>query len=325
MVIRGGGLAGTAAAIAARRAGAPVTVIEKSSFPRHKVCGEFLSPEVLPILGELGLRQAFLALQPALMRRAVLNFGGREKRFSLPEPAYGLSRFALDALLADHARALGAEFVRECETKPDIIATGRAALPSGGGPKGRRLFGFKAHFAGEPNDAVELYFFPGGYVGVNPAENGITNVCGLCSEATLRQLDFSVDALIARVPALASRVAALKRQWDWLFVGPLVFENRLNSSVDAFYAGDAVSFVDPFTGSGMLAALYSGLLAGRHCAAGRTPQEYHLAVRGALKRPFAVASFLRKAIWSGWGVKLAPLAPGRVLFWATRPRKYVQK
>ena len=93
MVIRGGGLAGTAAAIAARRAGAPVTVIEKSSFPRHKVCGEFLSPEVLPILGELGLRQAFLALQPALMRRAVLNFGGREKRFSLPEPAYGLSRF----------------------------------------------------------------------------------------------------------------------------------------------------------------------------------------------------------------------------------------
>jgi menaquinone-9 beta-reductase len=327
MVVLGGGLAGTAAAIAARLAGAPVTLVEKSAFPRHKVCGEFLSPEILPILAELQLDQAFLALQPALMRRAVLNFGAKgEKRFALPEPAYGLSRYALDAFLIQHAQQLGVDLTKETTAKPDVIATGRGALPSvGATPKGNRLFGFKAHFAGQANDAVELYFFPGGYVGVNPVENGITNVCGLCSEALLKNHDFSVDALIAQLPALRNRLAPLKRQWDWLFVGPLIFENRLNARVDAFYAGDAVSFVDPFTGSGMLSALYSGLLAGRYCAQGKTPQQYHQAVKTVLERPFAISSFLRRAVWTGWAVRLAPLAPGRVLFWATRPRKFVQK
>lgn len=332
MIILGGGLAGSAAAISARRYGAPVTIVEKSNFPRHKVCGEFLSPEVLPILEELGLAQPFLDLQPALMRRAVLNFGPRrEKRFALPEPAYGLSRYALDQFLIEHARQQGAVVTKDPPAAPpDIIAKGRAGLPSsahtaGRGAKGQRLFGFKAHFAGPANDAVELYFFPGGYTGVNPAENGITNVCGLCTEAVLRQHDFQIESLISQMPALAERISPLKRQWDWLFVGPLVFENRLHSGVDAFYAGDALSFVDPFTGSGMLAALHTGSLAGRYAALGRTPREYHRAVSQSLARPFAVSSLLRQAVWTGWAVRLAPVAPGRVLFSLTRPRRFRQK
>jgi menaquinone-9 beta-reductase len=325
VIIKGGGLAGCAAAMAARRLGAPVTLVEKSVFPRHKVCGEFLSPEVLPILAGLGLERAFLDLAPAPMRRVVLNFGRSEKRFALPEAAYGLSRFALDHFLLESSKSLGAEVVRESAGRPDIVAVGRGALPSANGAKGKRLFGFKAHFAGPVNDAVELYFFPGGYVGVNPVEGGLTNVCGLGPEDLLRKLDFSVDALISRVPALQTRVSPLKRAWDWLFVGPLVFENRLNTSLDAYYAGDALSFVDPFTGSGMLSALHSGALAGGLLAQGASAEEYQRQAAQALSRPFAVSSFLRKAVWNGWATRLAPLAPGKVMFWMTRPKKFAQK
>ena len=46
----GGGPAGAMAAFAAMREGAGVRIFEKSAFPRHKVCGEFLSPPILPLL-----------------------------------------------------------------------------------------------------------------------------------------------------------------------------------------------------------------------------------------------------------------------------------
>lgn len=325
MVILGGGLSGATAAIAARLQGSPVTLVEKSVFPRHKVCGEFLSPEVLPLLAQMGLEAKFAAENPAPMRRVVLNFGGREKRFPLPETAYGLSRYKLDAMLFQRAQELGVVTTRETEASPTIVATGRGALPGGSGEKGQRLFGFKAHFRGTVNDAVELYFIPGGYVGVNPVEGGITNVCGLCSESALRKLDFNVDNLISENPALRNRLQPMERLWDWLFVGPLVFTNRFKTKPNAFYTGDAVSFVDPFTGSGMLAALHSGWLAGSMAAQGASPEAYHLAVREALGRPFAVSSLLRSIIWTPWAVKLAPLAPGRVLFWLTRPRKVARK
>src|SRR5438034_8852277 len=45
-------------ALSARHQGAPVRLYETSAFPRHKVCGEFLSPEVPEILGELGDRKS---------------------------------------------------------------------------------------------------------------------------------------------------------------------------------------------------------------------------------------------------------------------------
>ena len=269
MVILGGGLSGSTAAIAARLLDAPVMLVEKSTFPRHKVCGEFLSPEVLPLLERMGLEQTFFAANPAPMRRVALDFGGRQKRFALPEMAYGLSRYRLDAMLFDRAGELGAHTAKHASSEPPtIIATGRAALPHDGAQKGRRLFGFKAHFRGPVNDAVELYFMPGGYVGVNPVEDGITNVCGICSEDTLRKLDFHVDELVYHNVPLRNRLVGMERQWDWLFVGPLVFTNRFKTDPVAYYTGDALSFVDPFTGSGMLAAMYSGWMAGEMAAKG---------------------------------------------------------
>lgn len=55
VLIIGGGLAGLAAAIHLSKKKLQVTLIEKSSYPRHKVCGEYISNEILPYLKWLGI------------------------------------------------------------------------------------------------------------------------------------------------------------------------------------------------------------------------------------------------------------------------------
>src|SRR5512141_1736597 len=94
--ILGGGPAGSSAALAALRQGAPARIIERSRLPRHKVCGEFLSPEIGPELERLGIWDVFLAAGPARVRRTALHLGKHVKSSRLPEPAFGLSRYVFD-------------------------------------------------------------------------------------------------------------------------------------------------------------------------------------------------------------------------------------
>ena len=164
IAIIGAGPAGCAAALAALSEGSAVTLYEKSRFPRHKVCGEFLSPEVVSALQSLGLWSRFLAAGPPRITRAVLHFGTRgPTSFAFREPAYSLSRYALDDLLLGEVALRGAELrlerARPGET-PTVLAHGRWAPAR----TGERLFGFKAHFQGPVDEAVELFFFRAWYV-----------------------------------------------------------------------------------------------------------------------------------------------------------------
>lgn len=313
--ILGAGLAGSAAAIAARRLGASVELIERSRYPRHKVCGEFLSPEVACELERLGLWSDFTALRPAKMTRMLLRFARREKRCRLPEPAWGLSRYQFDWLLHRTAIAHGARAAAAAASSMRIIATGRRAAPR----SGDRLFGFKAHFRGPVNDAVELYFIDRGYAGVSPAEDNLTNVCGLAPESLLRAKNFEVEALLTG--AIADRLRPLERTMDWLFAGPLDFQNRFRGPVieGEYPAGDALSFIDPFTGSGMLAALMTGRLAGEAASAGLPVNAHLRQCRNSLARPFEVSSLFRAVLQSGWAELICAAVPARLLFRLTRP------
>jgi hypothetical protein len=82
--VHGAGPAGCSAAITARLAGAEVHLYDPSPFPCHKVCGEFLSPEALPILDRLGVWDAISALRPARYSNLVLRFESRVVRLTLP-------------------------------------------------------------------------------------------------------------------------------------------------------------------------------------------------------------------------------------------------
>ena len=311
--ILGGGPAGTCAAIAAAQAGACVRITERSKFPRHKVCGEFLSPGVEGALSELGLWSRFEELRPARIRRMRIRVGGAEKSAPLPATAYGLSRYALDAWLWNAALASGMQ--PEQEGPPNIITTGRSSQSRRGG----RLFGFKAHFEGPADDAVELYFAGSMYVGVNCVEDGITNVCGLAPEEHLRRNNFDIDTLLRGDRGLQERLNPLRQKWDWIFTGPLEFANRFEKSAAVYFAGDALSFVDPFTGSGLLCAMLTGSLAGRAAASSVPVDDYLRACGELLKQPFSFSSMLRKVAETRAAGPLLRLTPANVLFRFTRP------
>lgn len=311
ITVLGGGLAGCAAAIAARKEGAAVEVIEKSTFPRHKVCGEFLTAEARPLLDSLGVQLP----EAAAIRSVRLRFKWTEKTFNLPEAALGISRYLLDDRLQAQARSLGAAFVREPPRPVDIVASGRQPRSV----RGRRFFGFKNHFRGPANDAVELYFFRGGYVGVNPVEGGVTNVCGVLPEELLRSMSFRIDDVVNQFQPLRERLDGLEPVMEWLKTGPLIYESKIGST-DAFACGDALLFTDPFTGSGMFAALATGACAGQTKARDQPLEVFRTQSGRILSRAFSAAGFLRSLLKTPVAGLMMPFVPGPVLYRLTRPR-----
>ncbi len=320
VTVIGGGPAGAIAAIAALDAGAPVRIFEKSRLPRHKVCGEFLSPEAGPLFARFGMLPEFLALRPARVSEARIQFGKTGKTWRLSEPAFGISRFALDRFLLDQARARGAELVPEqagAVHPRTVVAHGRRQCA----PKGARLFGFKAHFTGDPNERIELMFAPGLYIGINRIEDGTMNVCGLVAEPLFKQFGFDPDRTLGAHDAFAAAMPRGERTLDWLITGPLVYGPSFEQTDGplTYRAGDALGFLDPFTGSGMLDAMYTGSLAGRAAALGTEPAVYNRDCRRMLASQYRAAAIFRKSIASGLAGILAPLIPGRALFQLTRP------
>jgi len=330
----GGGPAGSAAAIAALSETNSVHIVEKSSFPRHKVCGEFLSPEIAEVLESLGIWQDFLRLRPAQIKRTILHFGSRTSESQLPESGFGLSRYEFDRLLFEKAIAAGATTSRERlepvsfatqsgsgKSDHEVLAVGRKSIAT----RGRRLFGFKAHFEGPVNDAVELFFFRGCYIGVSAVENGITNICGIAPEETLRACEFHIDDFLASWPPLTNRVHPLSRISRWLTVGPLVFGKQWQHPTgrDIYPAGDALGFIDPFTGLGLVTAVGTGRLAGL-AASRQSSVEQHLSnCRRAVRGPFCLAVVFRAVLRAGLAQSLGPLIPAGWLFQITRPSALV--
>src|SRR5260370_1029078 len=115
ITIIGGGLAGLTLGIGLRRRGVPVTVLEAGHYPRHRVCGEFISGRGLESLSRLGLREKLLqtGARPATSV-AFFSPGTASSTRALPSSALCISRYALDGLLAQEFRALGGE-LREGE------------------------------------------------------------------------------------------------------------------------------------------------------------------------------------------------------------------
>ena len=90
--------------------GIQATIFDRDIFPRDKLCGEFLSGEVGPVLEQVGCLQALLALEPARIAQGrFTTSSGAELRLPLPMPSYGISRRRLDTLLIDHARRCGVQ------------------------------------------------------------------------------------------------------------------------------------------------------------------------------------------------------------------------
>lgn len=299
-VVVGAGPAGSAAAAVLAGRSRRVLLIEKDRFPRHKVCGEFLSSSATASLERLGMRDAIAACCPEKIERGIVHLpGGARVPFRLSCPAIGLSRFVLDDLLARQACRVGAEtlfetrvtslerdsgeFVlrvagplpeEEIRTRSLIGAWGRwdsldRTLARGFLTSRRRFVGWSREYVGDTaalEGLVQLYVFPGGYCGLSRVEGGTANLAGVVAEKTRSRLGVGWDAVLAHARASnAGLEASLARltpaSAGFLGTGPVFFTTKPPAENGILMAGDAAGVIDPFSGEGQASALASGILA----------------------------------------------------------------
>jgi flavin-dependent dehydrogenase len=178
------------------------------------------------------------------------------------------------------------EGVCEYGSRVTIDATGRQravarhaarVLNAGGEGDGRRaegsrsrasLVAFKAHLEGARGEArtCEIYFYRGGYGGLSPVEGGLSNLCFIARARDVRAHGSDAERVMREVLMRNRRAArtleSARARTRWLGVSIESFGRRAPVPAAGLLAvGDAASFIDPFTGSGMLMALESGELA----------------------------------------------------------------
>jgi menaquinone-9 beta-reductase len=263
ITIAGGGLAGLSLASALRRHDVPVTVLEAGHYPRHRVCGEFISGTGAETLSKLGIAELFE--DASLHRSLAWHERGRlihRDRFS--EPALGISRHRLDERLRRHAETLGATIKTGIRARPEP----REGLvwTAGRRPKNGPWIGLKAHVRGLSVTAdLEMHAGTNGYAGIAGVEDGWTNVCGLFR--TDRKLAANGSALLAAyLDAGGNRhLAEALRHCEWRknsFSAVAGFDLGRQAAVPGLLAlGDAESMIPPFTGNGMSMAFQAAELA----------------------------------------------------------------
>lgn len=297
-VIGAGPAGSTLAALLASR-GVSVALIERDTFPRDKVCGEFLSYDALPVLDRLGVTDDLERHGSPRIRRCRIVARHRAYEFPLPEASRGVSRLLLDDLLfrsaltrdvqpwegwsAENVERQSVTLSRDGEQR-----TIRARAVAGAwGRWGRfdtqlrrafardrshRNFGFKRHYRREQRianveqDVIELHSFDRGYLGVNAVEGGLTNICGLVHSSRLAghrgRWESFVEMLQTEEPSLHAMYSAYgPAQDDFLSSEPVIFRARRAVESGVFMIGDASGIVDPLTGNGMAMAIQCALLA----------------------------------------------------------------
>ena len=287
LIVIGGGPAGTSAAITAARLGAGVLLLERGKFPRHKVCGEFVSAESLALLRRLLSDLNHDLLDDALpISHGRLLLDGRVVHAPIMPPAASIARFDLDQALYESALAAGVD-IRIQSTVQAISGTGPFQVNTSAGnfaagavinASGRwsnltaaplanteKWLGIKAHFAeADPPPSVDLYFFEGGYCGVQPVNlRSDKSSLGRVNAAAMVEpgVASSLPEILRLHPVLAERSRHWQPLSDPVATSPLIFRKPVPVRDAVLNAGDAAAFVDPFVGDGISLALRSGALA----------------------------------------------------------------
>ncbi|MGI5236639.1 NAD(P)/FAD-dependent oxidoreductase [Dactylosporangium sp. CA-139066] len=307
VVVVGAGPAGSAAALAARRAGATVLLLDKASFPRDKPCGDGIAPHALDVARELGVTGLADGYAPVPSLRLVGPGGGAVARRHA-RPAYTIPRLVFDHRLVEAAVRAGAVLrrhaVRHIEDRGDhvlvdgAIRAGAVVGADGAYSLVRRTLGHAPNAPGHLALAIRGYATapdlppeqrivttPAGwpaYAWAFPIGDGRANIG---YGEVLRGRSLSRAYLLERLATLLPDVdtaGALALRAHHL---PLSTRRPPPAHGRLLLAGDALSLINPFTGEGIFYAVLSGALAGAAAAHGDAPApRYRAALRRRLAR-----------------------------------------
>jgi geranylgeranyl reductase family protein len=304
VAVVGAGPAGAAAAIAARRAGAEVVLLDACAFPRDKACGDGIAPDALDVLDHLGVPCPVGGFRPVPVLRLVSPRGEVVAR-PADRPAYTVPRRVFDHRLVTSAVAAGARLrrhrVRRVAVRDDhvvldgVLAARVVVGADGAGSVVRRALGFAANsdghlalairgYAPAPPGPPEQRIVTSGrhwpaYAWSFPIGDGTANVgYGEVLRGQPVTRAHLLDRLVALTPGL-DRDAVTELRAHHL---PLSTHRPAAGRGRVLLAGDALSLVNPFTGEGIFYAVLSGSLAG--AAAARRDGSAATAYAHALRR-----------------------------------------
>lgn len=316
--VAGGGPAGLAAAIAARRQGMRVILAESLTPPIDKACGEGLLPDSLAAAEQLGVTIPSARAHPFAGIRFVR--GARRVAARFPSgPALGVRRTVLHQALAEHADRAGVELlwgtgVTRIDGHTVGLTTGslsarwivgadgersriRAWAGLSSSARERLRFGFRAHYRMAPwTDFVEVYWASGLQIYVTPVAADEVCIAAVSSDPHVR-----LDRALEQLPELRERLAAASLCSSER--GAISATRRLRqvSRGPVALIGDASGSVDAVTGQGLGLAFQQAWALGHALAEGDL-RHYLAAHRRIARRPARMAELLLAMDrWPGLG------------------------
>jgi len=291
VIVVGGGLAGLTLAIHLAKAEIAILVIEKETYPNHKVCGEYVSNEVLPYLESLGVPLKNIAT-PQIDTLQISTRKGKSLTTKLPLGGFGISRFAFDELLYQTALRAGVAFLFDTVTtivfesdsftikttaghkltaKVAVGAYGKRSvldkkLDRGFSTQKSPWLGVKCHYDGDfPEDLVALHNFEGGYAGLSKTETGAINFCYLTTFESFKKqgsIPKFNEHCVAKNPYLGDFLSTATPLFEKpLSIAQISFAQKTPVTDHILMIGDSSGLIHPLCGNGMAMAIHAAKLA----------------------------------------------------------------
>lgn len=288
IIIVGGGLSGLTNAIQLAAAGLDVLLIEKNSYPFHRVCGEYISNEVKPFLQSIGVNiEALNASQ--INKLSVTSPYGNTLNASLDMGAFGVSRYRLDHYLYELALSKGCRArlntqALDINFSDDVFTV---KLSDGSEEKARIVLGtfgkrsnmdrqlnrsffykrspyigIKYHIKTDfPKDRIALHNFKDGYCGISPIEDDTYCFCSLTTRDNLKKYG-SIPEMEKNILYKNPHLRHIFQNSEFLYEKPEVineisFEKKTTVENHILFSGDTAGMIAPLCGNGMSMAIHS--------------------------------------------------------------------
>ena len=329
IAIVGGGLSGLISSILLSRNGFKVVLLEKNEYPFHRVCGEYISNEVIPFLEENDLFPA--AFSPAKIDKLTISStNGFSFQTSLDLGGFGISRFVYDQWLASKARDSGVELhektmvsaIDQVDNSWEINTSAKTVFKakmviSAHGKRSKidqtlnRPFlkehspyvGVKYHVKTDyPADMISLHNFKGGYCGFSKVEDDLYNICYLTHRDHLKEAG-NIDSLESNVLFRNPHLKELWKNSEFVFDKPEVI-NEISFKPKALIhngllmVGDAAGMITPLAGNGMAMAIRSATILSKVIQSNHTNRSFDLPnIYADYEKQWN--AYFKKRLWKG--------------------------
>jgi menaquinone-9 beta-reductase len=296
VAIVGGGLAGLALSIQLAKENYKVVLLEKETYPFHRVCGEYISLESWNFLEQLGYPLSDMDL-PIIKELLISAPNGNFIEQTLPLGGVGISRYKIDYELSLLAKQQGVTLLEGVKVSDiqfqepfSIIHTSQknvqAKLVAGSFGKRSNLdvkwkrkfvtqknaglnnyIGVKYHIQTDfSNDKIVLHNFSDGYCGMSKIENDTYCLCYLTTARNLRQSGNSIEAMEKEILSKNPFLKKIFTQAHFLWKEPVTiaqisFEKKAQVENHVLLLGDAAGMITPLCGNGMSMALHGSKIA----------------------------------------------------------------